>query len=653
MERADAVDGAGKGDVRDVADGAGVSDRVDASDGPRTRSLSERASALLAVVVTIVVLTALGLGVATLGALETETAREGLASRQAAFAAEAALRAVKSWFDAPAETAGAWMVPAAGDVDRSRRRVDPEGDGTSVAYSGAPAPWNVVYRQGRNDLFERPYRGTPVLSFEGDAKGPDLLLVDDASSPAARAYLAAFSRALFSGTLAPNLAVRITKIAVYAPPRILGGAAGPVRLGIATIDVTASTFRVSIAGDTLLATARASGVVQEVPYARTGPLGAGAIEDGSGLDVRWGTVAVAGDAVLGPDPVAATHGGWPWRSISRRLIVDANLDGTADDTDLDGAADLAEWLGLADATLDDPWLRFRVGGTIAGAPSIAAQPWPFDPSQIPGPYTTDADRSGLFQHAPGGAPTLPDLLLLRAAAADGGSEAHLFRYAGGTSPPLFAEGGEPPATFESLTRGRRGLFFFDTIDGLPPRDADADGTSDNLTPPVVVTDPAWWSGGCIVVNAAAFAIDDSFRAGAGTITPPGEPCADINGDGTCAIGEAFLRLDYPADPLAAGAAFTRLAMVTTSAAATPRARGPDTAAGISFAGLLVLAGRLEASHGARVSGAVAVAAGVRLPAAPGREPLQILYDERFGRGEWPAPDTRLPRTVWSRRSVTP
>jgi len=216
----------------------------------RRQVKEERASALLAVVVTVVILTALGLGVATLGALETDTARAGLASRQAAWAAETGLRAVKTWFDAPAGSAGAWMIPAAADVDRTRRRVDPEGDGTAVLYASAAAPWNVVYRQGRDDLFERPYRGGPALSLEGDAKGPDVLLVDDPASPASRAFLAALSSALFSGSLAPNLGVRITKIAIYGPPRILGGIGGPIRLGIATLEATASVSRLSPSGET-------------------------------------------------------------------------------------------------------------------------------------------------------------------------------------------------------------------------------------------------------------------------------------------------------------------------------------------------------------------------------------------------------------------
>ena len=639
---------------RVAGDGAG-SRRMGIEKGAlAVRARSENASALLAVVVTIVVLAALGLGVLTLGALEAETARAGLASRQAAFAAESGLRAVRSWFDAPAGSAGAWIVPAASDVDRSWRRVDPEGDGTSVAYTGAPAPWNVVYRQGRDDLFERPYRGGPDLSFEGDAQGPDLLLVDDAASPASRAFLASLSGGLFSGALAPRLSVRLTRIAVHAPPRIPGsGGGGPIRLGIATIDVTAGVFLTSPSGETLLASARASGVLQEIPYALPGPLRAAAIEDGSGLDVRWGSVTVDGDASLGPDPVAATRGGWPWRSASRRLIADADLDGTADDTDADGTGDLAEWLGLPDAALADPWFRLLAGGTIAGTPAPAsAQPWPFDPSLIPGPYTTASDRSGLFQHG-GATRPLPDLLSMRAAAAEGGPEAHLLRYAGGGATPLFVEGSETPRTLEAITRGQRGLFFFDTTDGLPPSDADADGTMDNLTPAIVVTDPAWESSGCLVVNAVTFTIVDSYRSAAGTVAPPGEPCADIDADGTCAVGEWFLSLDYPTDPLATGAAFTRLGVMATSAALEPRARGPNASAALTYSGLLVLAGRLEPSHGARLYGAAAVGTAVNIPAAAGREPFQILYDERLGRGVWPPADTRLPRTVWSRRSVAP
>jgi hypothetical protein len=133
---------------------------------------------------------------------------------------------------------------------------------------------------------------------------------------------------------------------------------------------------------------------------------------------------------------------------------------------------------------------------------------------------------------------------MRAAAADGGPEAHLFRYASGTSPPLFAEGNGTPATLEALTRSRCGLFFFDTMDGLPPRDADADGTIDNLTPAIVVTDPSWESDGCLVVRTASFAIDESYRSASETLALPGGPVRTSTAKAR-APRAVFLRLDYP------------------------------------------------------------------------------------------------------------
>src|SRR5262249_60771107 len=117
-------------------------------------------------------------------------------------------------------------------------------------------------------------------------------------------------------------------------------------------------------------------------------------------------------------------------------------------------------------------------------------------------------------------------------------------------------------------------------------------------------------------------------------------------DGAGLWGGSFCPPTPPADPLAAGAAFTRLGVAAASAALAPRARGPDAVASLTYSGLLAVAGRLESSHGARLYGAVAVGAEASLPGAPGREPFQVLYDERFGRGAWPPPERRRPRTVW-------
>src|SRR5205823_1060020 len=160
----------------------------------------------------------------------------------------------------------------------------------------------------------------------------------------------------------------------------------------ATVEVTASVIRLAGGSEEVLSSAKASGVLQEIPYERRGPLeAAGAIESGDRIDLRWGETRTGAGASFGADPRASTAGGWPWRSLERRLVRDADGDGTADDADGDGTADFDEWLALSDTTLADPWFRLLVGGAIAGA-AAGTQPYPFDPSPIPGPYTTDDDR---------------------------------------------------------------------------------------------------------------------------------------------------------------------------------------------------------------------------------------------------------------------
>src|SRR5207245_2182309 len=122
----------------------------------------------------------------------------------------------------------------------------------------------------------------------------------------------------------PGLALRIRRIAIYSPPRVRTlGLLQPV--GVATVEVTASLVRLAGASEDVLATARATGVLQEISYARRGPLEtAGAIESGEGLDLRWGETRAGRDASFGTDPRPPTAGGWPWRGVSRRLVADVD-----------------------------------------------------------------------------------------------------------------------------------------------------------------------------------------------------------------------------------------------------------------------------------------------------------------------------------------
>ena len=94
-------------------------------------------------------------------ALYYRIARNQRESTQALFAAEGGVRIVKKWFDTPSGSA-AYLVPTTSQMDRNHRFVDDDYDGTYGPYVSAIPPFNVIYRQGTNDPFERPYRGTPA-----------------------------------------------------------------------------------------------------------------------------------------------------------------------------------------------------------------------------------------------------------------------------------------------------------------------------------------------------------------------------------------------------------------------------------------------------------------------------------------------------------
>ncbi len=176
---------------------------------------------------------------------------------------------------------------------------------------------------------------------------------------------------------------------------------------------------------------------------------------------------------------------------------------------------------------------------------------------------------------------------------------------------------------------------------------------DNLTPPIAVADRDWFARGCVVVNARAFGIGPSSRAGTGAIEPPGEPFDDADADGACDAEETFLRLGYPADPLAPGARFTRLGAESAASGGPRRAAGPGASAPLSFEGLLIATGDWTGESDARIHGALLVRGALRAPSSSGARTLQLLYDHRLGEDAWPPPGSALPRTVWQGRFVTP
>src|SRR5262249_27007655 len=120
----------------------------------------ERGSALVIALLVVVILALLGLSFMLAGETESKIARNQRDAAQAGFVAEGGVRMVKKWFDAPTG-ANAHLVPNTGQMDRTLRWVDDDGDGTYVPYASATDPtYRVMYREVTNDPFEKPYRGT-------------------------------------------------------------------------------------------------------------------------------------------------------------------------------------------------------------------------------------------------------------------------------------------------------------------------------------------------------------------------------------------------------------------------------------------------------------------------------------------------------------
>ncbi|HKY32075.1 MAG TPA: four helix bundle protein [Candidatus Polarisedimenticolia bacterium] len=623
-------------------------------EGPVSARSGESGSALLVALLAAAALAGLGLAVLQLADLTSAIAAHARDRDALLHTAETGAWAVKRWFDAPitgdpAEPSslrrlflGRFDLRDPALSDRSRRLLDADGDPATPPLPADGSPGRELYRQGREvtpghphlDLFRQPFRGGPALAFLGPEEGPDIVLEDRPGGPDVMDKINAI---LFTDQLRSG---RIQSIAVHAPPRD-----GSLILGIATVTVTAARYpRMATAGGIPVvppgAVPAARGVVRmglaAVPaLAARGPLSAcGSLSSGGALRARWGDVTASEGIDLGADPAAI-------RARTSAGVPRAGPGG------LLGGAALAAWKSHPDSLVEDPWLRVLAGGALAGGEALADQPFPYDPARPPA-----EDRSNLFQRSPEAACPPYDYrlwktLVSQSLASD--RRAHFLVYDPGTG--LFRERGAGPARgVREWTHGREGIFFFDTVDGLPP------GPS-NLTPPVSIEGGEWSSAGILILHAA------SFRAGgvAGTVRvliPPGEPFVDAGGEARFDAGEEFVNLRYPTaagtgtsadaifeDEAAAGAARAVSGDGEIHEGSTTAGRDPSglpLAAAVSFFGLLRNAGDIVAAGEGRHSGAWM--AGGDVVGVEGSSSPEIHFDARLRAGAWPPPEIALPRT---------
>lgn len=581
----------------------------------------ERGSALVISMLVTVILALLGISFLLVGETENRIARNEKISAQALYAAEAGVRLVQGWFDAPGS---AVHFPTLVQVIRTERRIVDETDPYNPAAAIRPGdPGWVAYKSGIDQLFERPYRGSRAQAFMGTQRGPDMVIED--GIPLHGPFLDALSDTLFSDfpREGGGVQARISKIKVYAPPYIQVGTDWS-RYGLATVRVVSEIFTDATGPRRVLGKREVTAVLAEAPY--RGPYSplhsCGDLTLTGPMRVHWGAITSERDSVFSEAPL---FGQLP-RSSPRAVPTAPARDTLYPTNQTDFVTFLASHLD--GELIDDPWFRVLSGGRIQGA---AAGQQPFSPIGSTGP-----DRSNLLQDLPVVACPEYDYESWKAIATSGNHNVHYYSWESGSS---FRENGVGPVTdFQTITDGAAGgIYFFDTRDGLPPFDVGGDGEYDNLTPAIVVPGGEWSFSGLLYLNATSFKTDGVTNTGGPTVTryPPGEPYLDVDQDGQFDPGEPYVNLNYG----------TMQADISHAPIGRD-GRGPArTGADISFDGILYTNGVFEATGSGRYYGSVIARQGVTQQVANGTAPTPEIWWNESIVTEWPPPGSELPRTV--------
>lgn len=601
----------------------------------------ERGSALIVAVLISVILALLGMSYLLIAETENRIAKNEKLAAQVDYVAEAGIRAVKRWFDYPGTTL---VFPPSAAVDRTRRvildEIDPYDPADAMPADGVVGS-RPYYKQAidldgdlREDLFDRPFRGGLQHELMGTETGPDML-IDETAGAAARTFLERLTDVLLGDFPAEpgGARARITRIAIHAPPYVLRAGSWS-RNGLATVRVTAM-----VAGPdgSVLAERETVVVLSEIPYRGAyGPLhSCGDLTfTGDPLSVYWGAMTAEQGMTLTSEAAIS-------RSVPRDLPAIPQSD------PLLTGIDLADYESEADAqSVPDPWFRLISGGPVTGfAVPNPAQPWPSPwdgwalPDPPPGPC---CDRSSVVHKMP--IPGCPDYDydVWKGISARGFRDVHYYASMGGG---LFAENGTGALrSFETITDGQHGIYFFDTADGLAPRDDDGDGAFDNLTAPITISAASWNFTGFLYLNAESIHLGD-LTGIPQPVRAPGEPFQDADQNGQYDAGEAWLDFDWG---VAGGAGGPY--RIDAGAADGRDARGPAVTASVALRGILYTSGSFEATGSATLYGSVIARQAVTQTPADGSAATPSIYwDESIGTGQWPDPGSSVPRvaiTAW-------
>jgi hypothetical protein len=607
---------------------------------------------MVLVVLLAAVLTLLGISFALMGETEGRIASNELASVQALYVAESAARAVMGWFNEPGTGASLGFPPEAA-VERGLRRIDHDGDPTTAPIAQDGLRWPRYKqgmdrdRDGRDDLFDRPYRGGLLDELVGTEDGPDVR-IDEDGTPEARVFLQRLTRELLGDGAVPagGLEAKIRRIDVFEPPRLLLEGVW-VRHGIGTVRVVGGIYAQSGERERVVAQRTVAVVLNEVPYGRDllGPLrSCGTLVWTGELPVRWGAASDARGAALagGHEDVRSS---WP-----RVVPAEPALDLLWGWDDPESFVAYRSELEARRERIEDPWFRYLSGATLAGAPA-GTQPYPFrwDPGAPLGDGTwpnhdhagQDGTHSNLFQGLPGASCGDVGYGFWKSLALSGERGTRYYAWAGGSS--FREDGNEPARTFRELTDGAEGILFFDTADGATPHDRDGDGEFDNLTPPIEIVGGAWGVRGFVYLNAQSLRVQDVVGRAA-AFAAPGEPFQDANRNGRHEPDEPWVNLAYPDrvdGPFLADPEDSRQDDGSSGGPPSRNSRGPILTGSAVVWGVLRISGRFEASGSCVFDGAVLAGSVVGSSDDAGGPP-RLFWDAGLV-GGWPPDGWVSPR----------
>jgi hypothetical protein len=545
-------------------------------------------------------------------------------------------------------------------MDRTQRWVDDNNDGTYGAYGSATSPYNVVYRDGTNDPFEKPYRGTPALTLLGTEDHPDIS-ISSAGAVAEKNYLTSLNSTLFNSFPSPIQQSRITEILVYGPP-IIEISGVRTRYGIATVKVTAKVLeQVGGSAERSIATRTVKAILNQAPYPASGP-----IQSCSELGARgnfaghWGLVTSVSLMDLNSNLDNKVDSGIPWYNPTTIIAPDEDGDGTAgaskvspftvDDQDHDGTNDFTDWMST---NVEDPWLRFWSEATITsnggaitpGCSSSDCQPDPWFES--PSTFGTGSnDHSNMVHHVSQNLCPDYDYAIFKSMSQFGNQNCYYYASDGSGTSTFKLNGSGSSVTMETATNGKTGLFFFDTATNSKPVDADSNGTYDNLTGNVSINGGSYSTAGLVYLNANFSTSGSGSVSGSRQLIAPAEPYIDANANGIYDSTEYFVDMNYPAS---VGGTYSINGMRRVADGFTRQDPSLDVAttgkwnADINLYGILYINGTYDAQGNWIYFGSIVTKSGMYGNGGAGTP--NIYFDERIVKGSWPPPELGLPRTV--------